>query len=95
MRNSVVHVQCNHQRELINGTMTIVPGINFMPWDIFGFIDDSIDQILAPSSGPGPRGNYEGTAHKAKNADAQQAFYLGYIKDPRIKVETIYIQMVS
>jgi hypothetical protein len=33
------YVQRDHQRELINGTMMIAPGINFMPWDIFGFID--------------------------------------------------------
>jgi hypothetical protein len=37
------YVQCNHRRKLIDGTMTIVPGNNFMPWDVFGFIDDSID----------------------------------------------------
>jgi hypothetical protein len=68
--------------------MTIVPGINFMPWDVFGFIDDSIDQILTPFSGP--CGNYKGATSKAKYADAQQAFYSGYIKDHGIKVETIF-----
>ena len=69
--------------------MTIVPGINFMPWDIFGFIDDSIDRILTPFSGP--RGDYGGTASKAEYADAQQAFYSGYIKVHGIKVETIFL----
>jgi hypothetical protein len=81
--------QCNQQRELINGMMTIVPGINFMPWDVFGFIDDSIDRSLTPFSGP--HGNYEGAMSKAKYADAQQAFYSGYVKDHRIKVETIFL----
>ena len=81
------YVQRDHQRELVNGTMTIVPGINFMPWDVFGFIDDSMDRILTPFSGP--RGDYEGAARKAEYADAQQAFYSGYIKDHGIKVETI------
>jgi hypothetical protein len=69
--------------------MTIVPGINFMPWDIFGFIDDAIDRISTPFSGP--CGDYEGAVRKAKYADAQQAFYSGYIKDHGIKVETIFL----
>jgi hypothetical protein len=73
------YIQCDHQRKLIDGTMTIVPGINFMPWDIFGFIDDSIDQILTPFSGP--CGDYESAVQRAKYADAQEAFYFGYVKD--------------
>ena len=28
------YIQRNHQRELVDGTMTIVPGINFLPWDV-------------------------------------------------------------
>ncbi len=69
--------------------MTIVPCINFIPWDVFGIIDDSIDQISTPISGP--RGSYEGTAHKAKYADAKQAFYSGYVKDHGIKLGTIFL----
>jgi hypothetical protein len=72
------YVQRDHLRELVDGTMTIVPGINFMPWDVFAFIDDSIDRISTPFSGP--RGDYEGAARRAEYADAQQAFYTGYIK---------------
>jgi hypothetical protein len=45
-------MQRDHLRELDDGTMTIVPGINFLPWDVFAFIDDSIDRISTPSSGP-------------------------------------------
>jgi hypothetical protein len=63
------YIQCDHQRKLIDGTMTIVPGINFIPWDIFGFIDDSIDPISAFFLGP--RGNYEDATCKAEYADAQ------------------------
>ena len=72
------YVQRDHLRELVDGTMTIVPGINFMPWDVFAFIDDSIDRISTPFSGP--RGDYEGAARRAEYADAQQAFYTGSIK---------------
>jgi hypothetical protein len=50
----------DHQRKLIDGTMPIVPGLNFMPWDVFSFIDDSIDCISTPFSSP--CGNYEGPA---------------------------------
>jgi hypothetical protein len=66
-----------------------LPGINFMPWDVFGFIDDSIDRISTPFSGQ--RGNYESASRKAKYADAQQAFYSGYVNDHGIKVETIFL----
>jgi len=34
------YVQRDHLRELVDGTMTIVPGINFLLWDVFAFIDD-------------------------------------------------------
>ena len=83
------YVQRDHQRELVDGTMTIVPGINFLPWDVFAFIDDSIDQVSTPFSGP--RGDYEGAARKAEFADAQQAFYSGYSKNHGIKIETIFL----
>ena len=75
------YTQRDHQRELIDGTMTIVPGINFLPWDIFGF--------CMPFSGP--HGNYEGAAHRVEFADARQAFYTGYIKDHGLKVETVFL----
>jgi hypothetical protein len=44
--------QHDHQRKLVDGTMMIVTGLNFIPWDVFGFIDDSIDCISTPFSGP-------------------------------------------
>jgi hypothetical protein len=83
------YVQRNHLRELVDGTMTIIPGINFMPWDVFAFIDDSIDCISTPFSGP--RGDYEGAARREEYADAQQAFYTGYIKAHGIKIETVFL----
>ena len=83
------YVQRDHQRELVDGTMTIVPGLNHLPWDVFGFIDDSIDKISTPCSGP--RGDYEGAARKPEYADAQQAFYSGYTKAHGIKIESILL----
>jgi hypothetical protein len=88
-----MYVQHDHQGELVNKTMTIIPSINFMPWDLFGFIDNTINKILTPFSGP--QGNYECAVCKAGYEDAQQVFYSGYVKDHRIKVETIFCQMVS
>jgi hypothetical protein len=82
-------VQRNHLRELDDGMMTIVPGINFLPWDVFAFIDDSIDRISTPFSGP--CGDYEGAARRAEFTDAQQAFYTGYIKGHGIKVKTMFL----
>jgi len=83
------YVQRDHLRELVDGTMTIVPDINFMPWDIFAFIDDSINHISTPFSGP--RRDYKGAARRAEYANAQQAFYTGYIKAHGIKVETVFL----
>jgi hypothetical protein len=74
------YVWRDHQRKLVDGTMMmmIVPGLNFMLWDVFGFIDDSINCISTPFSIP--CGDYEGVACKVKYADAQQAFYSGTSK---------------
>ncbi len=82
-------MQRNHLCELDDGTMTIVPGIIFLPWDVFAFIDDSIDCISTPFSGP--RGDYEGAVRRAEFANAQQAFYTGYVKGHSIKVETVFL----
>ncbi len=82
------YVQRNHLCK-IDGTMRIAPGINFMPWDIFAFINDSINRISTPFSGP--RGDYEGAARRAEYANAQQSFYTGYIKAHGIKVETVFL----
>jgi hypothetical protein len=87
-----MYVQHNHRHGLVDGTMTIVPGLNFMPWDEFRFIDNMIDKISSPFSGP--RGNYEDAARKAEYADAQQPFYSGYVKDHGIKADTIFSQAV-
>ena len=66
-------IQCNHICKLVDGRVTIIPGINFLPWDAFGFIKDSIDRILTPFSGP--CGDYKGIARKAEYADPPQEFY--------------------
>jgi hypothetical protein len=63
------YVQCDHLRKLNVGTMTIVPGVNFLPWDVFAFVNDSIDHISTPFSGP--QGDYEGAARRPQFADAQ------------------------
>ncbi len=82
------YVQHYYQRKMVDGTMTIIPSINFMLQDVFGFIDDSTYQILTPFSGS--HNGYEGSTCKAEYADAQQAFYSGYVKDHGMKVETLF-----
>jgi hypothetical protein len=83
------YIQRNHQCELADGTMTIVPGLNHLPWDVFGFINDSINKISTPCSGL--RGDYEGAAYKPEYTDAQQALYSGYTKASGIKIESILL----
>jgi hypothetical protein len=79
------YVQRDHLRKLVDGTMTIVPGINFMPWVVYVFINDSVDRISTPFSGP--RGDYKGAVHRAEYADA----HTGYIKAHIIKAETVFL----
>jgi hypothetical protein len=70
--------------------MTIVPGINFLPLDVFGFIDNSISCICTTLCVT--LRDYKDTALKAIHLDAQQAFYSGYIKAHSLKVKTIFLQ---
>lgn len=74
---------------LLNGDWVTVEGIDFLPWDIFGFFDDSIDQCSVPFSGP--RGDYEGAARREEYEDAQRSVYSGYKHFHGIKVETVFL----
>jgi hypothetical protein len=76
-------------REELNGDWSWIPGLEFLPLDIFGFIDNSIDRISVPCSGP--RGDYIGAARKAAYEDTQRAFYTGYKKYHGLKYETILL----
>jgi hypothetical protein len=94
--NAAIEKECQRtkKRELVtpdeNGNTWIeVPGLLHLPFDIVGFINDSIDRCSTPMSGP--RGDYAGAARKAEYEDAQQAFYTGYKKIHGIKVETIHL----
>ncbi len=40
------------------GNVTFIPGLSELPYNIFGFIDDSIDQVCVPFLGPD--GDYKG-----------------------------------
>jgi len=94
--NQAIEQECKREkeRELANpdengNTWVEIPGLQHLPFDIVGFIDDSIDRCSTPMSGP--RGDYEGAARKAEYQDAQQAFYTGYKKFHGIKVEEIHL----
>ena len=86
--------QRSKRRELVtpdeNGNTWIeIPGLLHLPFDVIGFIDDSIDRCLTPMSGP--RGDYEGAGRKEAYEDVQRAFYTGYKKFHGIKVEAIHL----
>ena len=59
--------------EQLDGLYDIIPGLEFLPWDVFGFIDDSIYKISKPFSGP--RGDYVGAAQKEEFDKSQRALY--------------------
>ena len=72
-----------------DGSSRWVPGIDRLPFNIFGFIDDSIDKIRVPFSGPA--GHFEGAPRRAEYINAQESVYSGWKKLHGIKVETIYL----
>ena len=53
-------------RHNVDGTIVDVEGLNFLPFDIFGFIDCSIDRICRPFSEPD--GDYVGAPRKEQYA---------------------------
>ena len=61
-----IKAYCQKDRLYVNhqGNQTLVPGLNELPFSICGFIDDTIDSILVPFSGPD--GDYEGYMHRSR-----------------------------
>jgi hypothetical protein len=86
-------IQKKVQRRYISdnrdGTYNVTSGLSFLPFDIFGFIDCSIDRICKPFSGPA--GDYEGCGRKEEYSRTQRAFYTGYKRIHGIKVETVLL----
>jgi hypothetical protein len=76
-----------YKRDNHDGTYDYTSGLSFLPFNIFGFIDCSIDKICRPFSGPA--GDYEGAGRKDTYTDTQRAFYTGYKRLHGIKVETV------
>ena len=80
------YLQRNHLHELVDGAFVVIEGLEFLPWDAFAFIDNSIDDCNVAYSGP--HGDYPGAARREEYADAQQALYSGYTHRHGIRVET-------
>jgi len=62
-----------HNVDEINGTYDVTSGLAFLPFDIFGFIDCSIDKMSRPFSGPD--GDYEGCGRREEYDIMQRAFF--------------------
>jgi hypothetical protein len=60
------------------GNATLAPGLNELPFNICGFIDNTIDPILVPFSCP--VGDYEGAPRRPQFILAQESVYSGYKK---------------
>ncbi len=71
------------------GNTTFIPGLDALPYNIFGWINDSIDRVQVPYSGPD--GDYEGAPRQAQYIDAQESVYSGWKKLHGIKVETVFL----
>ena len=83
------YMQTDRQRIDEHGNPYTIPGIDRLPYRVFGFIDDSIEHVSTPHSGPD--GDFEGAPRKALYEDAQRSVYNGWKKLHGIKVETIYL----
>ncbi len=70
------------------GNVTFIPDLTELPYNIFGFIDDSIDRVYVPFLGPD--GDYEGAPRRVQYIDAQETVYSGW-KKHGIKVETVFL----
>ena len=70
------YLQCDHLRELVDGTFVVIEGLEFSPWDAVAFIDNSINDCNVAYVGP--RVDWPGTARREEYADVQQALYSGY-----------------
>ena len=87
------YVRKEKAREHPDGEFHLILGLRFLLWDIFGFIDCSIEQIAVPFSGP--QEEYEGTARWPKYKDAHQAFLPGTASTTVLKLSRFLHQLVS
>jgi hypothetical protein len=62
-----------HNVDEINGIYDVTSGLAFLPFDIFGFVDCSIDKMSRPFSGPD--GDYEGCGRREEYDIMQRAFF--------------------
>jgi hypothetical protein len=83
------YVGRTHTYHFTDGTAEDRTGLQFLPFDIFGFIDCSIYRINRPYSGPD--GDYIGAPRRERYYDAQRSVYTGYKKCHGIKVETVLL----
>ena len=85
-----IEAYCQKDRLYVDhqGNQTLVPGLNELPFSICGFIDDTIDSILVPFSGPD--GDYEGAPRRPQYIYAQESVYSGYKKVHGHKMETVF-----
>lgn len=72
-----------------NGNEWRSPGLAFLPYRIFGFIDCSIYKTSIPFSGPD--GDYEGAPRKERYAISQRSIYTRFKKVHGIKMETVLL----
>ncbi len=78
--------RCYHNHQ---GNVTWVPGLEKLPYIIFGWIEGTIDKVLVPFSGPD--GDFDGAPRRAQYIDAQESVYSGWKKLHGIKLEMVLL----
>ena len=81
--------QKERQIEQTDGTWRTLEPLHHLPHNLFGFIDDTIDEFRVPFSGP--RGDYVGASRKPAYADGQRSVYTGYIHTHGLKLEVVLL----
>ena len=71
-----------------DGNHTWVPGLEKLPYNICMFIDDTIDRVRVPYSGPA--GDFIGAPRRQEYMDAQESIFTGYKKIHGLKTQTVF-----
>jgi hypothetical protein len=87
---NAIKAYCQKNRLYIDhhGRAILVPGLDKLPFNICGFIDDRVNLILVPYSGPA--GDTEGAPCWLQYILAQESVYSGHEKVHGHKMETVF-----
>jgi hypothetical protein len=87
---NAIEVYCQKDYFYIDhhGAAILVPGMDELTFNICGFIDNMVNLILVPYSGPA--GDFEGALHRPQYILVQESVFSGHKKVHGHKMETVF-----